>query len=199
VTVSKELTPEREAEIREQLLLAQGKDLYTIGLAVVTNNILDENVRLRAELERLREQVEDAPSDDLDEDCDEDPPPKYVETWTPEEEIRALLEMIGPAGGTVHADYARFLLAEVDRLRSEGPPKGPDTFRITDAQRDRIRTWLKEREEVVFKCEDAYYGTSGGGVTFCFTPTGLGIGLSVVHLKGTNLESSLDVTDYDNW
>lgn len=41
-----------------------------------------------------------------------------------------------------------------------------------------------------------YYGAIGGGLTYCFTPTSLGVVVKVRH-GATNAE--LDVSDYDSW
>lgn len=44
-----------------------------------------------------------------------------------------------------------------------------------------------------------YLGAIGGGLTFEFTPTGLGVVERVVFCKGSTFEASIDLTDYESW
>lgn len=42
----------------------------------------------------------------------------------------------------------------------------------------------------------AYYGAIGGGLTYCFTPTGLGVITTAVH---GYTKKELNLTDYSDW
>lgn len=44
-----------------------------------------------------------------------------------------------------------------------------------------------------------YLGASGGATTYSFTPTSLGVVCHVTWLKGSDLEQSLDISEYDTW
>ena len=41
-----------------------------------------------------------------------------------------------------------------------------------------------------------YYGAIGGGVTYSFTPTSIGV---IVQITETITKEELDLTDYDTW
>ena len=58
-------------------------------------------------------------------------------------------------------------------------------FRLTREQIQKFQSWSKK-----FKSE--YTGTIGGGFTFSFTPTGLGMVVKVKHFRG----EELDLTEY---
>jgi hypothetical protein len=44
--------------------------------------------------------------------------------------------------------------------------------------------------------DEPYYGTIGGGLTYCFTPTGLG---DIVVVREATTGEEINVTDYENW
>lgn len=86
-------------------------------------------------------------------------------------------------------------------------------FTLTPEQHDRINVWLtttvypetierqratiKMAHEFVVQCWDAGYpweGASGGGLTYSFTPTSVGV---VERVKYGEYE--LDLTEYDLW
>ena len=85
-------------------------------------------------------------------------------------------------------------------------------FKTTYEQTEKIQTWLKDvvypeyigRQKVLHSndplyedCWESgypYMGTIGGGLTYCFTPTSLG-----VIFKAKFLDFELDLTDYDSW
>lgn len=76
------------------------------------------------------------------------------------------------------------------------------TFTITEKQWDRIREWKKEVKEKVMKDfppddlqpDRPYFGAIGGGVTYSFTPTGMG---TIFVVKYGN--ETIDLTDYNEW
>lgn len=92
-------------------------------------------------------------------------------------------------------------------------------FTISDEEAAKISKWLSETvyppiiEEqlkdpatasMLFEDEDGkikypYTGAIGGGLTYEFTPTSIGMVTKVTWGKGTSWEQSLDVTDYDLW
>jgi len=90
-------------------------------------------------------------------------------------------------------------------------------FEVTAAQHAKVERWNREQDALVlarqrdaikregprdaFTAREAaegrpYYGAAGGSLTYCFTPTGVGINLTVRH-NGTG--AALDVTDYESW
>jgi hypothetical protein len=44
-----------------------------------------------------------------------------------------------------------------------------------------------------------YLGAIGGGLTYAFTPTGLGVVVRATFCQGTPLEATIDLTDYGSW
>ena len=92
-------------------------------------------------------------------------------------------------------------------------------FEITDEENAKVRKWLNEVayppliekqlqdpetaaqlfEDENGKIKYPYLGAIGGGVTYTFTPTGLGVVTKVIFAKGTDAEMELDLTDYDCW
>jgi hypothetical protein len=90
-------------------------------------------------------------------------------------------------------------------------------FTLTKEQYDKIQKWVKdevypaalEHQKKTVKNPDwcytstwelgyPYEGAIGGGLTYCFTPTSLGISENVVYENG-DFKMKLNVTDYDNW
>ncbi len=65
-------------------------------------------------------------------------------------------------------------------------------FEVTEDQQKQISKWVKR----IQKKHGDYYGAIGGGVTYMFTPTGLGV---VLEVKESKTGETLNVTDYDNW
>ena len=47
--------------------------------------------------------------------------------------------------------------------------------------------------------EYPYEGAIGGGLTYEFTATGLGVTTKAVYGSGTKYEKSIDLTDYSDW
>ena len=92
-----------------------------------------------------------------------------------------------------------------------------ETFTLTDEELKAIDEWLMDEiyPEVIaeqkrnFKANEInpvvlshwedgqpYGGAIGGGVTYSFTPTSLGV---VVKVKEAHTGKELDLTDYDSW
>jgi hypothetical protein len=73
-------------------------------------------------------------------------------------------------------------------------------FTIDDKQTEQIEEWRKTHD-----CElrtdthgidnEIYVGAIGGAITYCFTPTGLGMCLVAKCACG----KSINVTNFDNW
>ena len=61
-------------------------------------------------------------------------------------------------------------------------------FELTNLQNTIISNWDK--------CKDKYHGAIGGHLTYCFTPTGLGI---IVKVQCGHCKEEIDVSDYDHW
>jgi hypothetical protein len=66
-------------------------------------------------------------------------------------------------------------------------------FEITEEQLEKLRPWLEEQDEL---CKHQTHGAVGGGTTFEFTPTSLGVIVKVFSGCSGNV---LDITDYENW
>lgn len=73
-------------------------------------------------------------------------------------------------------------------------------FSLTAEQGEKLDKWLEEQALKI--CPDGsppYMGACGGGVTYEFTPTSLGLCTSVTWMKGTKHEASINLTNYDEW
>lgn len=78
------------------------------------------------------------------------------------------------------------------------------SFEINKAERGVIAAWLEELEPEIMAIqgpnplgEDGpYYGAVGGGVTYTFTPTGLG---DILVVKETTTGKELNVTQALDW
>jgi len=80
-----------------------------------------------------------------------------------------------------------------------------EKFEISEEDWERITTWQQEIDAKVMEQQKrtrmerpggAYYGVSGGGYTYSFTPTSLG---TVVKVTNGLTGDVLDITDYDDW
>lgn len=72
-------------------------------------------------------------------------------------------------------------------------------FLIPEDKYKLLSDWIEEQDRIIAERQqrdEAYYGAIGGGVTYQFTPTSLGVVCKVRHAL-TNAE--LDLTDYENW
>lgn len=91
-------------------------------------------------------------------------------------------------------------------------------FSITKEQQKQVNTWLDEVAypaaiknqkdqlspdspyrrlyEESWKLGYPYGGAIGGGVTYSFTPTSLGL---VIKVSCSGVKEQLDITDYDEW
>ena len=82
------------------------------------------------------------------------------------------------------------------------------TFPVSERQRDKINAWCKEIDKKVYleqkkngtlhfdDGENPYYGMIGGGLTYCFTPTSMGVILIAQH---SFTKEELNVSDFDSW
>jgi hypothetical protein len=72
-------------------------------------------------------------------------------------------------------------------------------FKIDKDQRETLNKWIKLQDEKAAYVQDRdepYYGSISGGYTYSFTPTGLGIIITVVN----NITyEKIDLTDYKSW
>lgn len=71
-------------------------------------------------------------------------------------------------------------------------PQDISTFLISDADAKKINAWKKQQE----KKTKGEYGAIGGGYTYEFTPTGLGI---IFKVTNAVTKQTLDLTEYDKW
>ncbi len=65
-------------------------------------------------------------------------------------------------------------------------------FELTAEQYKKLTEWelnLPELEQ----------GSIGGGLTYEFTPTSIGVVLKVYFFKDTSKQQSIDLSDYENW
>lgn len=88
-------------------------------------------------------------------------------------------------------------------------------FSVSTVQAQQIDSWYKSLiptiVEVQKRCKsfmddpfirslldrgEPYYGAMGGGLTYSFTPTGLGV---IVKITEAITGEEIDVTDYDTW
>jgi len=81
-------------------------------------------------------------------------------------------------------------------------------FSLSEEDHEKIREWCHEQDSKWFYENEEfasqfdgtpanpYYGATGGVLTYCFTPTSLGVIVKVRH--GATSEE-LDLTDYESW
>lgn len=86
-------------------------------------------------------------------------------------------------------------------------------FQLDTEQSLRLGIWLREQHRELAKLQwqdpelrekmldenTPYLGAIGGGLTYEFTPTGLGTVVVVYFRKGSGSEAHIDLTDYDMW
>lgn len=66
------------------------------------------------------------------------------------------------------------------------------TFHVTEDQQEKINKFINAQN----KKTGGYYGAIGGGFTYQFTPTSIGV---VLRVENCLTHESIDVTDYDTW
>lgn len=64
--------------------------------------------------------------------------------------------------------------------------------KVLEEQKQTLPNW----HELTMDGEYPYYGPIGGDLTYCFSPTSLGV---VVKIKHNFTGEILDLTDYDRW
>jgi len=72
-------------------------------------------------------------------------------------------------------------------------------FHLDEGQLKKISAWEAEQDAIFAKKQgrdEPYYGAIGGSITYSFTPTSLGV---VVTVKHGATEAELDVSNYDEW
>jgi hypothetical protein len=78
-------------------------------------------------------------------------------------------------------------------------------FELDAEQSKRLNEWCSEQDKKVMESQkgtevehsgEAYYGCSGGSVTYMFTPTTLGL---VVKVQNNMTGEIIDLTDYESW
>lgn len=72
------------------------------------------------------------------------------------------------------------------------PEKIAVVYELTEKQYKKYRRWRNAKKK---KDGELYVGAIGGAYTFCFTPTGVGIVISVKAADG----DVLNLTDFDTW
>jgi len=72
-------------------------------------------------------------------------------------------------------------------------------FRLTCKQRDAEEKFRTEQDKIVAKMQNreyAYYGASGGGYTYSFSPCGIG---TCVKVKNDITKNEVDISFYEDW
>lgn len=67
-----------------------------------------------------------------------------------------------------------------------------DMFELTKEEQKKISAFKKKQD----KRSGGYYGAIGGGYTYHFTPTALGV---IIQIENNLTKVVLDLTDYDSW
>jgi hypothetical protein len=65
-------------------------------------------------------------------------------------------------------------------------------FELTKEELKKVNAFIKKQDKVT----GGHYGTIGGGYTYRFTPTSLGV---IVQIENNVTKAVLDLTDYDSW
>lgn len=68
-------------------------------------------------------------------------------------------------------------------------------FELTEEQVNKANAWFKsimERDQR----HPFDYGATGGGLSYCFTPTGLGV---IVTVQEALSKETLNLTDFSDW
>jgi hypothetical protein len=68
-------------------------------------------------------------------------------------------------------------------------------FNLTSEQQARLALWITE-QDATCKADEHHYGCIGGGYSYIFTPTSLGV---VVRVKNNLTKEEIDLTDYEAW
>jgi hypothetical protein len=78
-------------------------------------------------------------------------------------------------------------------------------FGLDAKQAEKLRAWSAEQDKKVVEKQkgtdvehegEAYYGCSGGALTYMFTPTSLGL---VTEVKNNLTDETINLTDFDGW
>lgn len=79
-------------------------------------------------------------------------------------------------------------------------------FGLTPEQSKKLNEWLEELTPEILEKQKQfskttptnkpYYGAIGGGLTYSFTPTGLGV---VVEVTEYHTKKTINLTDYESW
>lgn len=63
-------------------------------------------------------------------------------------------------------------------------------FKLTEKQKQKLSDWIKNNDP------DKYCGAIGGRLTYSFTPTSIGIAVSV---RDNITQLEIDLTEYEDW
>lgn len=66
-------------------------------------------------------------------------------------------------------------------------------FSLTQEQHQKVGEWWKNH-----KCRTRDAGAIGGAITYCFTPTGLGV-VEIVKCSFLDCNEELNLTNFDDW
>lgn len=73
-------------------------------------------------------------------------------------------------------------------------------FQLTNDQREKFSIWRKEQDEKVAKMQKTesppYYGCNGGGYSYIFVPTSLGL---ITVVKNNVTQEEINLTKYEDW
>lgn len=72
-------------------------------------------------------------------------------------------------------------------------------FRLGDKEVIKYAEWNKKHLEECHEGKEPYSGAAGGRISFTFTRTGLGTGVSVMCNLSKCRENKCNITDYEDW
>lgn len=68
-------------------------------------------------------------------------------------------------------------------------------FSFSPIQRERLLDWKKEQDKI-YESSAMYAGAIGGRYTYSFTPTGLGL---IITVTNNITKDQIDLTNYEDW
>ena len=72
-------------------------------------------------------------------------------------------------------------------------------FSMDSSQIEKFERWAKLQDNKVAKLQNkkfAYYGASGGGYIFEFSPSGIG---TSIYVRNSITKDTIDLSEYHNW
>lgn len=72
-------------------------------------------------------------------------------------------------------------------------------FVLDDLEKRRVKQFAAEQDKKAAQLQNSQhprYGASGGGYSYIFTPTGLGM---IIHIRNNITNEEKDITNYSTW